>query len=124
MYVRPQNRRGAEGGGICVQHRQHRLHGECLFSEVSKHGLIAPRPITAGSTDDTIGVDAIFSPRAHLVYPGPCSAFTRERNFDPQAPEECLRPPQSTREGPGVFCPCAARRDLVAGTLRAQTQEI
>jgi hypothetical protein len=37
---------------------------------------------------------------------------------------KCLRPSQATGERPRIFCPYAARRDLIAGTLRTQTQEI
>ena len=40
------------------QHRQHRLHDRCLLSDASKVALIAPRPMTVGSTDGADGTDA------------------------------------------------------------------
>ena len=48
-----------------------------------------------------------------LDHSRPCLAFTRERDFDAQSPEERLRSPQSTGERPRVFCPCAAPRERV-----------
>jgi hypothetical protein len=113
---------GVRPSPLC-QHRQHRLHDWCLFSP-SKDGLIASRPITAGSTDDADGADGIFSTRAHSDHSGPCPAFTRERDLDAQRPEECLRPPQPTGERPRIFCPCCAGRDVSASTLPTQTQEV
>jgi hypothetical protein len=73
------------------QHRQHRLHDWCLFSDPGKDGLIASRPITAGSTDDADGADGIFSTRAHPDHSRPCPAFTSERDLDAQRPQERLR---------------------------------
>jgi hypothetical protein len=94
------------------QHRQHRQHECCLFSDLRKDGLIASRPITAGSTD---GADVIFSTtRAHLDHSGPCAAFTRECDLDAQRPEGCLRPPQPTSQRPRIFCPCCGPRDVIA----------
>lgn len=58
----------------------------------SKHGLIASRPIAAGSTDETDAADAIFSPRAHPNHPAPGATFTPERDFDPETAEKRLRP--------------------------------
>jgi len=100
-----------------------------LFSDLRKDGLIASRPITAGSTDGadgtdgTDGTDVIFTTRAQLDHSGPCAAFTRECDLDAQCPEECLRPPQPTGERPRISCLCAIRRDVIASTLRIQTQK-
>jgi hypothetical protein len=103
------------------QHRQHRLHVWCLFSDPSNDGLIAPRPITAGSADNADGTDGIFSSRAHLDHLGSCPAFTSERDIDTQRPEERLRPPQSTGERPRIFCPCyaGARMGAALGSISA-----
>jgi len=49
------------------QHRQHRLRNSCLFCGPRKNGLIASRSITAASTDDVDGADAIFGTSAHGV---------------------------------------------------------
>ena len=57
-----------------------------------------------------------------ILRPGP--AFTRERDLDAQRAEERLRPPQSTGERPRIFCPCCAPRDVIASTLRTQTQKV
>jgi hypothetical protein len=68
-----------------------------------------PRPITVARTDDA---DGIFSTRAHPDHSPPCSAFTRERDFDAQSPEDvCARRSRPAR--PRVFCPCAAPRERV-----------
>src|SRR6266478_3184853 len=93
------------------QHRQHRLHEQCLFSDPSKVGVITSRPMTAGSTDNADGTDGVFGARAHPDHSCPGAAFTRERDLDAQRPEERLRPPQSTGERPRIFCPCCAARD-------------
>jgi hypothetical protein len=45
------------------QHRQHRLHDPCLFSDPSQDGLIGSRPM-------------IFSTCAHPDHSRPCAAFT------------------------------------------------
>jgi hypothetical protein len=42
------------------QHRQHRLHDPCLFSDPSQDSLIGSRPMTGGSTDDADGTDGAF----------------------------------------------------------------
>jgi hypothetical protein len=67
------------------QHRLHRLRRCCLFSDPRKNVLIGLRPMTAGSTDDADGTDAIFSIRAHPNHSRPGAAFTRERDLDAQA---------------------------------------
>jgi hypothetical protein len=54
------------------QHRQQRLHKQCLFSDPSKVGS-GP---SAGSTDDTDGTDGAFSTCAHLDHSRPRAAFT------------------------------------------------
>jgi hypothetical protein len=43
-----------------------------------KYGLIALSPITARSTDDADGAEAIISVSAHTDHSGPHPAFTRE----------------------------------------------
>jgi hypothetical protein len=50
----PQNKRDLR------QHRQHRLHEQCLFSDPSQDGLIGSGPMTGGSTDGADGTDGIF----------------------------------------------------------------
>ena len=85
---------------------------------------IAVTAITAAGTDDTDGADAIFRLRAYLYHPGPGSTFPRERDFNTQASQERLRPAQSTREGSGVFGPCATRREVITSTLRVQTHKV
>src|SRR5271166_1710996 len=88
--------------------------------------LDRPRPIIVARTDDADDADGIFSTRAraHPDHSGACPAFTRERDLDAQRPQERLRPPQSTGERPRIFCPCCAPRDVIASTLRTQTQKL
>jgi hypothetical protein len=58
------------------QHRQHRRHDSCLFSDPRKVGVITSRPMTAGSTDNADGTDAVFCTCAHPDHSRPCAAFT------------------------------------------------
>ncbi len=90
----------------------------------SEHGLIASRPIAMRSADETDAADAIFSPRAYPDHSRPRTAFTREGNLNAERAEERLRAPESTGEGPRVFCPCDPRCELIASTLRTQTQKV
>jgi len=54
----------------------------------------------------------------------PAPAFTGECYLDAQRPQERLRPPQSAGERPRIFGPHSAPRDVIASTLRTQTQEV
>jgi hypothetical protein len=47
-----------------------------LFSNSGKDGLIAPRPMTAGGTDDADGANGVFGARAHPYHSRPGAAFT------------------------------------------------
>jgi hypothetical protein len=88
-----------------------------LLYDPSKKGGIALRPIATASTNDADGADGIFGTRAHPYHSGPAPALTRERDLNTHRPEECLRPSQAIGECARVFCPRAARRDLIAGIL-------
>src|ERR1700730_17036585 len=79
-----------------------------LLSPPSEDVLIPSRPIMADVTDGADGTDGAFNSGAHPNHPRPCSAFTRERDLNPQRPEERLCPPQSTGERPRRFWPTGA----------------
>src|SRR5262249_49644189 len=69
----------SEAGGICVSI----VSIVCLADVRCPQGrLDALRPITAGSTDDADGTDAIFSTRTHSDHSGARPASTRERDLD------------------------------------------
>ena len=57
-----------------------------LFSNSGKDGLIAPRPMTVGCTDDADATDAIFGALAHPDHSYPRAAFAGKRDLDPNGP--------------------------------------
>src|SRR5215468_8864163 len=79
-------------GGSLRQQRQHRLQGQCLFSDRNA-AWIALRVISTNATDDADGTDGLFSCCAHRDHSCPCAAFPGKRDLDPNAPQESLRPP-------------------------------
>jgi hypothetical protein len=54
-----------------------------LFSNAG-NGMIAPRPMTAGWTDDADGTDAIFSVGTHPDDSRPAPALSGKRDLDAQ----------------------------------------
>jgi hypothetical protein len=106
--------------GICVSTVSIVSTIDAYSFGANKDVLIQPRPIMADATD---GADGMFGTRAHTDHSRSCSAFARERDLDAQRPQERLRPPQSTGERPRISCLCATRRDVIASTLRIQTQK-
>jgi hypothetical protein len=69
-------------GGSLRQHRQQRLRDRCLLSDASKVALIAPRPMTVGSTDDADGTDLVFGTCAHPDHSRPWAAFPEKCDLD------------------------------------------
>jgi hypothetical protein len=91
-------------GGICAASIVCARHS-CLFSYPREDGLIASSSITAGSTDDADGADAIFRTCAHPDHSRHLTTFTGKRDLDAQRPEKRLCAPQSTGERAQIFCP-------------------
>jgi hypothetical protein len=54
-----------EGFGLPERKSGSSARHRCLFSELSKVGLISSRPMTVGGTDHADGADGVFSTRAH-----------------------------------------------------------
>jgi hypothetical protein len=118
---------GCVTAGLVVgRHNRTRASQSAFASASSARILLVSDPGNDGlapGADDADGADGIFGACAHPDHSGPHPAFARERDLGAQRPQERLRPPQSTGERPRISCLCATRRDVIASTLRIQTQK-